>query len=193
MGRVVVLASFTLLSGCASVEIAHEWDEAFGFEELKTFAWMTQSSGRRGREGIDSAELHQRFRDAVIEVLEEQGYEYQQFGEPDFRVGYHFAIGEEINQATISEYYGPAWGFQSLYGRRQPRVGPTQVVERRYHIGTVVIDMFDVESKELVWRGSGEGNLGQQEKELDPERAEENAVSSVRKILEGFPPGEGSD
>jgi hypothetical protein len=53
-------------------------------------------------------------------------------------------------------------------------------------MGTLVIDVFDVEKKALVWRGVAEGQVRQSQ---DADKQKERINDAVRKILEEFPPG----
>jgi len=181
-----VLALTIAAGACAhSIELTHDYNTEFDFSEYRTYDWMPQSAGRRGRDGADSAQTHALLRAAAEEVLESRGFRKSPGGEPDFRIGYVLASDEEMTRETISNYYGPAWGVQRMYGPRHVR-SSSQTVERRYEVGTVIIDIFDVESRELVWRGTGEGRV--QGGAPDPEELQERANASVRQIMETFPP-----
>jgi uncharacterized protein DUF4136 len=186
-GKPLVIIALVAAVGCAGIEVTHDFDPDFEFSGFQTYDWMPQASGRRGRSGTESAVVQSRLRTAVESILEEQGFRKSPGGEPDFRVGYVLAIDEEVSYAIVNNYYGPAWGVQRRYSRRPPRSGPSRTVERKYEVGTVILDIFDVESRELVWRGTGEARLSG----ADPsnEELQERATESVRKILEMFPPG----
>jgi hypothetical protein len=50
-------------------------------------------------------------------------------------------------------------------------------------VGTLVIDMFDTNSKKLIWRGSASDTLPDK-----PEKAVKDLEKSVDKMFEHFPP-----
>jgi hypothetical protein len=59
---------------------------------------------------------------------------------------------------------------------------PTTTVEN-YKIGTLVVDMFDTSSKNLIWRGSSSSALSG-----GPEKNDKNMNNDVRKMFQHFPP-----
>ena len=69
-------------------------------------------------------------------------------------------------------YHVGRWG-------RAHRISPGHSV--RYKEGTLVIDIVDSKSKELVWRGTGTDVLNRSAPAKD-------LVAAVEKILEEFPP-----
>jgi hypothetical protein len=51
-----------------------------------------------------------------------------------------------------------------------------------YTEGTLIVDLIDAKEEQLVWRGSGTGVVGNQEK------IKEKAGEAIQKILADFPP-----
>ena len=79
---------------------------------------------------------------------------------------------------------------QSMYERSDPdwryrTYGPETITTRTqaYTIGTLVIDVFEVERKALVWRGVGEGQTRQDQ---DAAKQEARINEAVRMILAEF-------
>jgi len=52
-----------------------------------------------------------------------------------------------------------------------------------YRVGTLVLDMYDTQSKRLVWRGTATDTLSEK-----PESNEKKLDKSVDKLFEHFPP-----
>ena len=52
-------------------------------------------------------------------------------------------------------------------------------------MGTLIIDIVDRESNQLVWRGAKEGRL---KKNQSPEQREASINKTVSEILSNFPP-----
>lgn len=85
-----------------------------------------------------------------------------------------------------SPYWRDPWGYACAY-----RIGfgygwfPLYDPPGAYLEGTLVIDVLDRSTRDLIWRGSAEGAL------LDPRRsdqAQEEIDAVVRRVLERYPP-----
>jgi hypothetical protein len=87
------------------------------------------------------------------------------------------AVGTTHEKPTLQTFYdgfdGWLWsGFADA----------TTYVEN-YTVGTLVIDMFDTNTKRLIWRGSASDVLSGK-----PEKDEKKVDSAVSKLFEHFPP-----
>jgi hypothetical protein len=101
-------------------------------------------------------------------------------GEADVRIGYLLVLEDAVDSQTMYESSAPDWRYRTY--------GPATTTTRTtlFTTGTLVIDVFDVEEKALVWRGAAEGQVKQNQ---DPEKKRERIEEAVRKILAEFPPG----
>jgi hypothetical protein len=61
----------------------------------------------------------------------------------------------------------------------------TQTTAREYEVGTLILDVVDRASNQLVWRGAKEGRL---QKNQSPEKRTEVIKETVANILSNFPP-----
>jgi uncharacterized protein DUF4136 len=89
---------------------------------------------------------------------------------PDFTVAYYASTREKLNINTWN--YGYSW-------RRWPR-GYTDVTE--YTEGTVIVDVIDPATKELLWRGQGASAVSS-----DPAKYTADLNKAVTAILSKFP------
>ena len=64
----------------------------------------------------------------------------------------------------------------------------SKTYENRVQVGTLIIDFFDIETRELVWRGIGETEI---QDIPDPQERTARLNQIVDKILEAFPPDPG--
>jgi hypothetical protein len=85
------------------------------------------------------------------------------------------------NQQTLNTFYdgfGRGWRWGGGFG------DSTTTVDN-YKVGTLVVDLFDANSKKLIWRGSSSDTLSSKSdkniKELD---------KGVEKMFDHFPPSE---
>ena len=70
------------------------------------------------------------------------------------------------------------------YGGYWPGYSQTYNVE--YQEGTLIIDILDAKSHELVWRGTGQDYVEEQQ---SPEEITEGINQAVTGIMSDFPPG----
>jgi hypothetical protein len=97
--------------------------------------------------------------------------------------GGDFAIvGIEMtkNQRTLNTFYngfGGGWRWGGGFGNATTTVD-------NYKVGTLVVDLFDANSKKLIWRGSSVDTLSDKS-----DKNIKNLDRGVQKMFEHFPPG----
>lgn len=167
-------ALFFAWAGCSSVTVKSDYDPEFDFASYKTFAiWNGQ---------IPNDELAQhplvqkRIKATIARVLQEKGYKLvDSVDDADFGVVTHAGSKEKIQVTDWGRtgWYDPWWG---PYGGR--------VDVSQYNEGTLVIDLVDVGTKTLAWRGMGTKVLDNS----TGEKQQRNIDEIVAKILAQFPP-----
>jgi hypothetical protein len=168
-----------LVSGCSSVNVKHDYDKNAEFSSLKVFDWIPQpvdttiTRERRQRRAFFDARL----KNAVNENLAEKGFQLNAKN-PDFQVVYHLDVKDRINATD--------WGYNTSGNWTYWGWGGRDVDVQQYRQGTLVIDIVDAATKQLIWRGLAQGALP--EKPLTPEEAEKKINKVVGKILDKFPP-----
>jgi len=181
-----VLVTALLAAACSGVTVNQDFNPGTDFSALRTWDWMPMPTQPSGDRRTDNEVVDQRIRSAVEAELQRKGFSRVTSGDPDFRVGYQITLDDRVDYQTVNTYWGPGWGYSGVYGGYYgPAVGTSQSYARGYTMGTLVLDFFDVASKELVWRGSAEGNLREYK---TSEEKQERANKVVRKILDQFPP-----
>ena len=94
------------------------------------------------------------------------------------------AIQTTETQRSLQGFYsgfGGGWGWQGFGGLQD---GSINITEQDYKEGTLVIDMYDGKTKQLLWRVSAEGTLS--EKAAKDENKLDKAVA---KMFKDFHPG----
>jgi hypothetical protein len=90
------------------------------------------------------------------------------------------AIVTTQTQRSLQGFYS---GFGGGFGWPGFRDGNINITEQDYKVGTLVIDMYDAKTKQLLWRGSAEGTLS------DKAAKNENKLDkAVAKMFKDFPP-----
>ena len=176
-----------LLAGCSGIATSYDFDPNFAFADAATWDWMPAPPSRGGDSRTDNRLVDVRIRSAIEREMEDRGYTRDE-SDPDLRVGYHLALDDAVSYETMNSYYGPGWG----YGMYRYPYGGTMAMststtrERRYTVGTLIIDVFHHDDQELVWRGTGEGEVHQAR---DPQERQDRADEAVHQVMRSFPPG----
>jgi hypothetical protein len=137
-----------------SQEVYIEYDEKYDATGKDTFAWVvTPETSTAESDPL----LHSQIVNGIEYYLTLSGAREVET-DPDFYVTYHTNTREKVNVDTTHYDYGPSgdWGF---YGRRYYRGysgtfgGADSTKIRSYGLGTLVVDVWDAETKTMVWRG----------------------------------------
>lgn len=173
------LAFALLMLGACASRPPVEYDRQADFSAYRTFQWLDPRHGEGdvslSHPVLDSPLLTNRVERAVANVLESKGYR-QVEENADFMVTYHTAQAER-------EYRGSY--MQLGYGHWGRRWGSGVVVDmwpRTFQEGTLIIDIVDARSGDLVWRGWRDSELTR--RNFDQERVSE----AVQFVLSEFPP-----
>jgi hypothetical protein len=162
-GVVVAITLSAIAGGARAQSVQSDFDRAFDFSKLKTFAFAQQQRGPN--DPLAANPLNdRRIRTALDSQLVARGFTSDSGG-PDFLVAYH--------AATRARTSLDAWG----YGPGRWRGGRVDV--NQYTEGTLIVDMVDPASKQLVWRGTATGTI--QLKDVDKKIRE-----AAKKLTERF-------
>lgn len=91
------------------------------------------------------------------------------------------AIKTSQTQRTLQTFYdgmGGGWRWRGFGG-----FGESTTTEQDYKEGTLVVDLYDAKTKQLIWRGSAEDTLSSK-----AEKNEKNLDKGVAKMFKKFPP-----
>lgn len=174
---VIVPLVALVLAGCSQITVTTDHDSAANFAALHTYAWRPGPQQGVGDPRFDSTLIDKRVRAAVDRVLASKGYRAASPGRTaDFLVGYHAVVRQKTNTQTINQMYGYRVG--GLPGGPGSRASD-------YDEGTLLIDVIDPATMQLLWRGSGTGVVDPQ---ASPEKREQRINEAVEQILAAFPP-----
>lgn len=177
-------------SGCARLPLAnvqYEYDPTINYRKYRTFGWHraevpTPVIGGSGP--AFSTLVDRRVKEAVASELVMKGLNLVVEETPDLIVAYDIAVD---TTQLVQEYNNlpPGYGYAYWYGYRYrySYTGiPNYMDIRRYDIGTLVIDLIDSNTNQLVWRGWVSSDI-------DPAALEDSYISViVANIMAHFPP-----
>ncbi len=178
------VAAFLVItvSACGSIPVSHDFEQGFDFNGLKTFAWEPNEEDTWGLAGRNQL-VDRRIRSAIENDLASRQFSQTDAAEADFLVSYNVVVDQRIRSSNLSG--GVTIGRSSR--RRHGSIGiSTGSSIHTYEQGTLYIDVVDVASDNLVWRGVSAQALPDLS---DPQRLTEHVNATVAAILEQFPPG----
>lgn len=186
-GMRVGLAVFVALSaGCASIDTHADWDPAVDFLRLQTWKWAQNAQTMTGNTAADTdGLLARRVTAAIDQTLSSKGYVETGTDQADFEVAWFFTVEDRTQVTTINDYQGYGAGYRGWYGAGYGGYSTSQTMVDNYRQGTLIIDVKDGASGELIWRGSGSARL---KEKTDPATAQARANDAVAQILARFPP-----
>ena len=177
MRSLAIAAALSLLGTAAlAQDVKVDFDKDANFAALKTFStkigtsWNNQISEKR-----ITAEIE--------ETLTGKGWKKVD-ANPDALVVLH---GATQTKRTLNTFYsgGGGWGGYGYRGWGGGMgMGSATTTESEYMVGTLVVDIFDAKSKQLVYRGAASDEISDK-----PEKNVKKVEKAASKMFKDFPPG----
>jgi hypothetical protein len=178
---IALLLAIAGLAGCSALVLTSDWDPDVDFSQFQTFAILDNDEF-----GVSHL-VDARIRIAIVADLTSKGL--RQEGVPDLAdlvVGYQVATEERRTYQTLHSgwgtdgfrFYSSSWGSVTGTGRTVPST---------YTIGTLIIAMFQMTDKELVWEAAGNRRVTQGSGA--EAKAQERMNEDVQQLMQDFPPG----
>jgi hypothetical protein len=170
---VFLLIGMILFAGKVSAQqVKTDYDHGANFAQYKTYSWEQVKT----KDPLDV----DRIKSAVNAALTAKGWTQVDSG------GDVSIVAMEItrNQQTLNTFYdgfGGGWGWRRFGGGG---FGEATTTTETYKVGTVVVDLFDTKTKQLIWRGSESDTLSN-----NSEKNIKNLDKGVDKMFKKFPPG----
>jgi hypothetical protein len=169
--RIIAIAIATLLFAVAAraQSVTYDMDSTAAFASYKTYAWTrgTEVSNDWNNQRIISAVNTQLARRGMLQVNAAQ--------RPDVLVRYHAAFDRsvEISGSVSGPLFFPA-----------ARTGMARA--ERILVGTLAVDVIDVQTQRIVWRGVASKDI---DVNADPARREKNINRTAEKLFKNYPAG----
>jgi len=168
-----LLATMFLFAGRSSAQqVKTDYDRSANFAQYKTYSWEQV----RTKDALDV----DRIKAAVNAALTAKGWTQVDSG------GDVSIVAMEItrNQQTLNTFYdgfGGGWGWRRFGGGG---FGEATTTTETYKVGTLVVDLFDTKTKQLIWRGASSDTLSD-----NSNKNIKNLDKGVEKMFKQFPPG----
>ena len=171
-----LVAMMVLFASAASAQqVKTDYDRGANFGQYKTYSWEKVKT----KDALDV----DRIKTAVNAALAAKGWTLVASG------GDVSIIAMEITheQQTLNTFYdgfGGGWGWRRFGGGGFGGLGEATTTTDTYTVGTLVIDLFDTKTKQLIWRGSSSDTLSN-----NSNKNIKNLDKGVEKMFKKFPPG----
>jgi Domain of unknown function (DUF4136) len=164
-----IVMLLVLTAASFAQQVKTDYDHNANFGQYKTYSW----------EKVQTKDplLVDRIKDAVNEALAAKGWTQVESS------GDVCIVAMEItrNQQTLNTFYdgfGGGWRWGGFGG-----FGDATTTTETYQVGTLVVDLFDAKTKNLIWRGSSSDTLSN-----NAEKNTKNLDKGVQKMFVHFPP-----
>ena len=169
---VVAAVLMAAAAGCgASIKATTDYDGRVNFAKYGTFFMLKGNSS--GDSQVDA-----RLVSDVGTALLARGWVQVPEGEGQVAVIVHTATGTEHDYDTFYNGWG-GWRW-----RWSGSSSPTKFIED-YKVGTVVVTIFDADTKQAIWRGFAADAISR-----EPDRLAKVREASVARMFDKFPPAE---
>ena len=157
---------FCFTAASVGQQVKTDYDHNANFGQYKTYSWEKVQT----RDPL----LVDRIKDAVNGALTAKGWTQVESG------GDVSVVAMEIthNQQTLNTFYD---GFGG--GWRWGGFGDATTTTETYQVGSLVVDLFDAKTKNLIWRGSSSDTLSN-----NADKNTKHLDKGVQKMFAHFPP-----
>jgi hypothetical protein len=181
----IVLAAPVLLLWCASVsaqDIKYNFLPGTDFAKYKTYKWVRVPKADYPNQILDGQIMQ-----AIDAQLGLKGLSKTDGDAPDLYVGYQAAVSQEQRWNSYSTDMGGGWGYGRWggWGGYGGGMSTTTTTSSTINIGTINLDIYDVASKNQIWRGAASKTLGSGK---DPKKVQKNLDKAMAKMVKNYPP-----
>lgn len=167
----VLMGMMLLFAGKSSArQVKTDYDRNANFAQYKTYSWEQVKT--KNVLDID------RVKNAINAVLTAKGWTQVDSG-GDVSI---IAMETTHDQQSLNTFYdgfGGGWRWRGFGG-----MGEATTTTETYKVGTLVVDLFDAKSKQLIWRGNSSDTLSN-----NSNKNIQNLDKDVEKMFKQFPPG----
>jgi hypothetical protein len=142
-----------------------DYDHGANFSQIKTYSWSKVQTA--------NSIWDDRVKDAVNKDLAAKGWTQVASGGDVSLVA--------VEQTSIHQRYDTF--YNGFGGRRFGGLGDATTSVDSYKVGTLIVSMFDGNSKQLLWRGTSSSDLAG-----NPQKNTKKLDKDVAKMFKKFPP-----
>ena len=161
----IPLFVLTLATAVFADHVTVDYDHGAKFSRIKTYSWSKVQTA--------NSIWDDRVKDAVNKDLAAKGWTQVPSG-GDVSL-------EAVEKTSIHQQYDTF--YNGFGGRRFGGFGDSTTSVDNYQVGTLIVSMFDGNSKQLLWRGASSSDLSG-----NPKKNTKKLDKDVTKMFKKFPP-----
>jgi hypothetical protein len=164
--RTASLMLVLLVASCTTVETSVvDSNLTLDFSRFHTYAWGPRGGAPSG------AEVDRQVEDAIDAQLLAHGL-VRVHAPADLEVRFYVSVDREMDEQVWGGSRGARWA------------GSPDTHVRELSVGAIVVDVFDLQSKQLAWRGVGKGELAA---DASPEERARQIREGAAQLFARFP------
>jgi len=165
---ILFVAALMACSTASSQDVHFNSMPGTDFTKYHSYKWVDIEGGSHPNQIVDA-----QIKQAIDAQLAAKGLTKVDGDKADLYVGYQVAVDQQKEWNAYGMGGGVRWG------------GMATATSTTIDVGTLVLDMYDPATKQLVWTGTAT-------KTLDPgsnqEKQQKNLEKAMQKLLKNFPP-----
>jgi hypothetical protein len=178
----LVIALALVAAPAAAQKVYVDYDRSADIESYKTFAWgETPEASLSDNNPL----MHSRIKNGIEYYLVKGGLT-EDVDNPDLYVTYHGEATEKVSYMTTTVGYGgyggygygPGWGWDPYWGGVGGMSTTTPIV---HEAGTLIIDIWDARTNNIVWRGTMTGTIPD-----NPQKGAKKVDKGIEKIVKAW-------
>lgn len=189
----LLLVSAALVA-CSGVPVNTDYNPDYAYSAVSSYAWLPKPEPQGSAKSVELYNdlSHQRVTAAVDQQFRARGIErVDDPSDASVLVTYHLGLEDKIRIDSFGSWYSH-FGYYPCYhcvgrpGFGAPYFHDDDLWVRNYTENTLIIDLIDPATKQLLWRGTAKRNQPRLE---SPEERRLYVLETVKAILDRFPPG----
>ena len=181
---IVMAVSVLLLCGvsAAAQDIKYNFLPGTDFAKYKTYKWVRVPKVQYPDQILDS-----QITQAIDAQLALKGLSKTEGETADLVICYQAAVSSEKQWNSYSTDMGGGWGYGRWggWGGYGGGSSTTTTTSETIHVGTIDVDIYDVATKNQIWKGSASKTLGSGK---DPAKVNKNLNKAMVKLFKKYPP-----
>jgi hypothetical protein len=174
-----MLALAVAMISCSTVKVVSDMDKTTDFSIYETYSFLGwQNDSDKLLNDFDK----KRIRDAFMSEFERRGLKPVE-NNGDMEVSLFIVVDQKTSVTGYTDHYGGSYGGYNRYrGGWGYGSSTTTYQETDYLEGTLVMDVFDGESKNQIWQGIATKTVTE-----NPARREKTIPASIQSLMRKFP------
>jgi hypothetical protein len=178
MRQLIIAAALASTLGCATAKVTTEYNQKTDFAAYKSYSWIDTGAGQEQAPAIRNPAVVAIVRQSMDRELAAKGLAKVEGGQPDLLVAVHGMAKDRIEVQSYGYAYSPYGYYGGPFGAPVAYGSSVQ----QYRDGTLLVDLVDARSKELVWRGTASDTVS------DPAQVQSVVANAIHRLMAEYPP-----